>query len=149
VGLSGPPGATKGAQPSFLDEWLAKRKAASQNNPTQAKRPSNVKLQDGSSGNAKGFASADTPNLVENQSISDKKDNNNGNISSNSLDAIEVNNIADELRSSLVSNNNDNDLEMSEKEATQYLKKTKSDDLLKHNDTIYIDREGNLENKDS
>ncbi len=149
VGLSGPPGATKGAQPSFLDEWLAKRKAASQNNPTQAKRPSNVKLQDGSSGNAKGFASADTPNLVENQSISDKKDNNNGNISSNSLDAIEVNNIADELRSSMVSKNNDNDLEMSEKEATQYLKKTKSDDLLKHNDTIYIDRECNLENKDS
>ena len=49
----------------------------------------------------------------------------------------------------MVSKNNDNDLEMSEKEATQYLKKTKSDDLLKHNDTIYIDREGNLENKDS
>jgi hypothetical protein len=137
----GPPGApTKpgpvGGQSSFLDEWLAKRKAtapvgsgpvsATPKPPVEPIKPADVKLD---SGNSVSYADAQAGQ----------------NISSGAIDAKEVNSIADELRQSLVKNPPEPVEQL--KQAPEPAPK-KTSDVLEHNDTIYIDKEGNMQYAD-
>jgi len=119
-------------QSSFFEEWLEKRR---QNPITKSSSVSSKPL--------------DSPKNVKAEPAKDSKliDNseNQRNVSSNSLDTKEVDSIADQLRKGLDSkksqpSNNNMD--------SNQPNKSNSDGELKHDDVIYIDKEGNLSYKD-
>ncbi len=129
-----------GGQSSFLDEWLAKRKAT-----TPAKNPTpTATSKTDAQVPPKPAPAQPTPDdkLGSGSSVNYKDTQNDHNISSNAIDSQEVNSIADELRQSLAKN------EPSKGQQPVVVPPKKSDGLLEHNDTIVIDQEGNFQYKD-
>lgn len=136
---------TASSQSSFLDEWLAKRKATT---PSASTPPKATTLADQP---APQPVSNDVKLDSRSTSVPDAAGANEAprNISSNAIDAQEVNSIADELRQGLAKKDTAKSTASSQdKPVPQSPKQPKKDGLLEHNDTIYIDKEGNLQYKD-
>lgn len=118
-------------QNSFLDEWLAKRKAMQQASPTVNK------------------LNEDGPSSSNNINPTKTKDSKLGgvNMSSRALDSNEVDSIADTLKKSLKP---EPSTPREEKSTTPQPKKpvvasSGSAGNLDHNDTIHIDKDGNIQ----
>jgi hypothetical protein len=120
------PNGGKPGQSSFLDEWLAKRKAAGAGQPQQA----SAKPINPTGVNPSSAPIATTPVTTTNPvSVN--------NISSNSLDTSEVDSIATELRQKITpETQNKGPIVASGAKGT-----------LEHDDTIHIDKNGDIELK--
>lgn len=149
IGQSNPRPSVPTSQSSFLDEWLAKRKAAT--GPVAAKPstvPNNVPPQQAA-------APVSAPESSQNQQVR--------NISSNAIDSQEVSSIADELRQSLTKPEEQKptspapamqqaSVQPPQQSATNPVPaqppKPKTGGVLEHDDTILIDKDGNLQYKE-
>jgi hypothetical protein len=125
-------------QSSFLDEWLAKRRASLGKQPDVSNHPSAPYQK---SFQQPGYQ----PPIVKADAVVNNTQPSSKNISSSSLDNQEVDSIADQLKQHM--NPVDLDLTNDNKNVPKP-KDDKNDGLLKHNDTIHIDREGNLHHQD-
>jgi hypothetical protein len=122
-------------QSSFFDEWLAKRRQ-----PGPLKTPQ--KSQDVANSPKSDKKIESINNLGDGASVDyvDTKRN----ISSNSLDSKEVNSIADQLRRGLMKKEENDD----SRQGASTINKSSTDGVLKHDDVIYIDKEGNMSYRD-
>lgn len=127
-GAARPATSPQGGQSSFLDEWLAKRRAATAS-PAGAASSATPGVSPTTSGSAD-FSDAQTSR----------------NISSNSIDSKEVSSIADELRQNMAK-------PQLPTPATAPIitenEPRKDHGTLEHDDTIVIDKDGNLEFKET
>ncbi|MCA9345294.1 ATP-binding protein [Candidatus Saccharibacteria bacterium] len=132
-----PPG-----QSSFLDDWLAKRRAQDAKritNPAMAAGPQQTAAQ----------AAPTTPKAAETVPKGDISTNRN--ISSKTVDNQEIDSIANKLKESL---NTKTDTTSSSQQGTSTQKdsivaKTGTKGMFSHDDTIHIDKNGNLTSKTS
>ena len=145
------PDAAVPSQSSFLDEWLAKRRLNSKTTPPITDKLEPQKADGDQTQLADSYLMP--PNSFSNNSkVDNDEQKTDRNISSNSLDSQEVKSIADQLRHELI----DQSPQDSKTHKTQpNVKNTDSlpvmnnDGVLRHNDIINIDNEGNLRYKDS
>lgn len=130
-------------QSSFLDEWLAKRRSSSSQNPQNPFPTPGKELADSqpdkpltaSPSNSVISSSAKEARVHTTTPILDR--DNGQNISSNAIDDDEVDDIANQLKRGFEAQPN----------ATGIVDKT-ADNVLHHNDTISIDKDGNLRYRD-
>lgn len=135
-------------QSSFLDEWLAKKRLS--NDTVSATETSQVKPESDKASNHKTHPTNAAKKDKKETDISDQQLGRN--ISSSSIDSQEVDSIADQLRQGLAKVNPSQAIETTSKNVP--LEPEKIDDqrmtanpkggVLQHNDTIYIDKEGNM-----
>lgn len=143
----GPPKAAAGGS-SFLDEWLAKRKAAGASTPVQASASTPPKVAASTPPVAPitpaAAAQAATPN-IDTQSATKHVtyQDSQRNISSGSLDAAEASSIADKIKQQLGTTESVEPAKEVVAEKKPEPKKP-SDGELQHDDTIYIDKDGNF-----
>jgi hypothetical protein len=119
--------ATQGlAKSSFFEEWLAKRQASG----------ATVSPKDNANAGSFDHPSARHADTKNKETANYKSDQFGQNISSNIIDSKEITSIADQLKQGATDQQGKKDLGK------------KSDDVLRHDDTILIDREGNLSYSD-
>jgi hypothetical protein len=111
---------------SFFEEWLAKRQASG----------ATMSSKDNTNADPLDHPPARYADTKSKETADAKSDQFGQNISSNTIDSKEITSIADQLKQGATGQQGKKDLDK------------KSDDVLKHDDTILIDREGNLSYND-
>jgi hypothetical protein len=139
--FSAPPRPKPVGQGSFLDEWLAKRRAQ---DAKRATTPATPALNSQSSSMAADVkqSTIDTNNSLPDSPVMPQSDEAARNISSKTIDSQEVNSIAAKLKETLKSS--DAISNQTQTSAERIIAKNGTNGQFNHDDTIHIDKDGNF-----
>lgn len=139
--FSAPPRPKPVGQGSFLDEWLAKRRAQ---DAKRATTPTTPALNSQSSSMAADVkqSTIDTNNSLPDSPVMPQSDEAARNISSKTIDSQEVNSIAAKLKETLKPS--DAISNQTQTSAERIIAKNGTNGQFNHDDTIHIDKDGNF-----